>query len=619
MTPAYINIIKIIKISEETSHLNNKYIKLAAILLPILLAAICLTQMVRNNNQASMPIPRECEFIGEYSYDGENWYPYNEDSELSALEGDAIVKGHFDAEIPEGGMLNFYSNHIGISVYVNGELLYIDTPSEIKLYGVDLMAAMCGKRWEQTLCPLITAEDEVEFHFINYHSHGNETAYKEAMSSLLLTPPDNTILEAYIETYTKPFELAGYALFIIAVMLLGATFSAILFKSNTTNRLFKIAITTLFVAGYMFFDVMIAFFMGDLLVVKTYGGQLCLMLAVYFIGLMICDSLKENYKKIGEILMYGSGVVNLVIIVLATIGTGLLYDMMFFWEVTQYIISIGMIVLCVLELRREQVLRKEFILFAGINFAILMDMTGVFYSTYYAGIYFKAAYVIMLICYLFYGVKQVILDHQASIKNKKLHEELEQSRIAVMLSQIQPHFLYNSLTSVMDLCDKNPKEAKAAIADFADYLRGNLASLKTENLISFRTELEHIQKYLRLEKLRFQDELEILYDIHVQDFMLPALSVQPLIENAVKHGVGQKVGGGIVSIHTYETDEHYIVRIEDDGVGFAEGEYAQEDGTHVGIENTKKRLDMMIKARLEIESKKGEGTKATILIPKRRD
>ena len=108
-------------------------------------------------------------------------------------------------------------------------------------------------------------------------------------------------------------------------------------------------------------------------------------------------------------------------------------------------------------------------------------------------------------------IEEVINDNiRLREENKKLKEELEQSRIAVMLSQIQPHFLYNSLTSVMDLCDTNPKQAKAAVADFADYLRGNLASLKTENLIYFRTELEHIQKYLRLEKLRFRNELEII-------------------------------------------------------------------------------------------------------------
>ena len=211
------------------------------------------------------------------------------------------------------------------------------------------------------------------------------------------------------------------------------------------------------------------------------------------------------------------------------------------------------------------------------------------------------------------------MDHQASIKNQKIKEELENSRITVMLSQIQPHFLYNSLTSVMDLCDSNPKQAKAAIADFADYLRGNLASLKTENLISFGTELEHIEKYLRLEKLRFMDELEIVYDIHSKDFMLPALSVQPLVENAVKHGVGKKIGGGTVTIHTSETENEYIICVTDDGVGFTDGEYIDDGDTHVGLENIRKRLDMMINAKLEIESKKGEGTTACIRIPKRRD
>ena len=238
---------------------------------------------------------------------------------------------------------------------------------------------------------------------------------------------------------------------------------------------------------------------------------------------------------------------------------------------------------------------------------------------YYSGICFKVSSVIMLFIIFCRGAKQIVMDHQASIRNKKMKAELENSRITVMLSQIQPHFLYNSLTTVMDLCDRDPKQAKAAIADFAGYLRGNLSSLKVENLISFGTELEHIEKYLRLEKLRFQDELEVVYDIQTRDFMLPALSVQPLVENAVKHGVGQKIGGGTVTINTTETEDEYIICVTDDGVGFTEGEYSDDGGTHVGIENIKKRLDMMINARLEIESKTGEGTKACILIPKRRD
>ena len=120
---------------------------------------------------------------------------------------------------------------------------------------------------------------------------------KEAISSLLVTPPDNTILEVYLESYIQPFEMAGYALLIVAMMLLGASVAAIVFKSSMSNRLFKIGISTLFVGGYMMFDVMMTYFTDELLVVKTYGGQLCLMLAVYFIGIMVCDTLNNKYKK----------------------------------------------------------------------------------------------------------------------------------------------------------------------------------------------------------------------------------------------------------------------------------------------------------------------------------
>lgn len=599
--------------------LKNKYIRMAVIILPILVACICLIQMVKNNNQAIMPIPKEYVFIGEYSYDGESWYPYSEDSEMSAFDGDIMIKGHFDSDIPEGGILNIYCNHIGVTIYVNGEMFYIDVPSESKKYGKDLLASLCGKRWEQLMCPEITAEDEIEIHFINYHNHGNKNAYKEALSSLLMTPPDNTILEVHLKSYIKPFEMLGYALLIVAVMLLGAALSAHVFKGDMTNSLFKMGIATMFTAGYIMFDVMMLYYTDELLVVKTYGKQMCLMLAVYFVGMMVCDSLKDKYKKVAEVVIIGSGIINFVIIMVATIGSVLLFDTLLFWEVAQYIISIALIVLCVLEMKKEKRCRIALIFYIAINCAIMADMIGVGYSMYYSGICFKVLYVIMLAVFLLQGAKQVSLDHQASIKNKKLKEELEQSRIAVMISQIQPHFLYNSLTSVMDLCDRDPKQAKAAIADFSDYLRGNLASLKTVDLISFRTELAHIEKYLRLEKLRFQDELEVAYDIQTQDFMLPALSVQPLIENAVKHGLGKKIGGGTVCIHTIETESEYIIRIMDNGIGFVEDEYADAGTTHVGIENTRKRLEMMISARLEIESKKGEGTTASILIPKRRD
>jgi two-component sensor histidine kinase len=343
------------------------------------------------------------------------------------------------------------------------------------------------------------------------------------------------------------------------------------------------------------------------------------MLGVFFLGILVCDAIKGKHKKAAELVIDISAIINILIVAVAISRKVLLYDTRIIWECSQLVVSIILIIICFLELKKEKEKRFELIAYVLIHIAVLLDFTGVGYHTYYSGICFKASFMVMLFVFLLQGVKQVVVDYQASIKNKKMKEELENSRITVMLSQIQPHFLYNSLTTVMDLCDRDPKQAKAAIADFAGYLRGNLSSLKTENLISFGTELEHIEKYLRLEKLRFQDELEVVYDIQTRDFMLPALSVQPLVENAVKHGVGRKIGGGTVTINTTETEDEYIICVTDDGVGFTEGEYSDDGGTHVGIENIKKRLDMMINARLEIESKIGEGTKACILIPKRRD
>ena len=441
----------------------------------------------------------------------------------------------------------------------------------------------------------------------------------EILSTFLLAPLEKTVLETYLKPYINPFEMMGTAFLIVGIMLLGSSAYATVMKSKMAGRLFKIGIMILFVGGYTVLDVMMVYFTDELLVMRTYGGQLCLMLGVYFGGIIACDAIKEKYKKVAEMVMGVSGIINILIIAVVISGKVLVYDTKIVWECSQCIISLILIILCIITLKKEKRKRTELITYVLIHTAILLDFIGVGYHMYYSGICFKVSFVIMLLIFLFLGVKQVVMDYQASIKNKKMKLELENSRIIVMLSQIQPHFLYNSLTSVMDLCDSNPKQAKAAIADFADYLRGNLSSLKTENLITFGTELEHIEKYLKLEKLRFMDELEIVYDIHSKDFMLPALSVQPLVENAVKHGVGKKIGGGTVTIHTSETENEYIICVADDGVGFAEGEYADDGGTHVGIENIKKRLDMMINARLEIESKKGIGTKACILIPKRRD
>jgi len=197
--------------------------------------------------------------------------------------------------------------------------------------------------------------------------------------------------------------------------------------------------------------------------------------------------------------------------------------------------------------------------------------------------------------------------------------ELQDQRSKLMFSQIQPHFIYNALSSIAILCELDPKKAKRLTEDFTDYLRGNLKILQNHEMVFFEKEIKHTETYLRIEHERFGDRLQVELDINAEEFYIPPLTVQPLVENAVKHGVCSRDEGGKVIISSYETDTGYEITIEDNGVGFDAKLTDWEDGTHIGINNTRNRLKEMCNGTLNISSEPGKGTTATIFIPRNRE
>lgn len=220
-----------------------------------------------------------------------------------------------------------------------------------------------------------------------------------------------------------------------------------------------------------------------------------------------------------------------------------------------------------------------------------------------------------------YQFVRLVLDlrtqYKEAIRYQKMQKELYEAKVSVMVSQIQPHFMYNALSSIAMLCKIDPDTAYDATINFSEYLRGNMDSLKQQAPVPFTQELEHLKKYLYIEELRFGKKLNIAYDIQATDFVLPQLSIQPLVENAVKHGVGMKKNGGTVTIATRQTDTAYEVIVSDDGVGFDTTAVKKDDGrSHVGMENTRRRLKEMCGADVVIESVIGEGTTATVTLPK---
>jgi LytS/YehU family sensor histidine kinase len=191
---------------------------------------------------------------------------------------------------------------------------------------------------------------------------------------------------------------------------------------------------------------------------------------------------------------------------------------------------------------------------------------------------------------------------------------IDAQKNALMLSQINPHFVYNTLSTIAAMCDTSPKQAKYLTIDFSQYLRRNINTLTSEELIPFDQEMEHVECYLKIEKARFRERLNVNYSIQCRDFSIPPLTVQPLVENAVKHGITKKAKGGTVKICTYEEDGNYIVEIIDDGMGFD----AENVEMHVGLQNVRSRIAAMCRGALTIKSTVGIGTRVRLEIPKKK-
>lgn len=208
----------------------------------------------------------------------------------------------------------------------------------------------------------------------------------------------------------------------------------------------------------------------------------------------------------------------------------------------------------------------------------------------------------------------IYLDQEYDIAIKE--RELTESRTALMITQIQPHFIYNVLSLIKVLCRKDPEEAAHTTEEFSNYLRGNMDALNSSHLVPFDQELQHTQLYIKLEKRRFLDRLQVNYNIETTSFLIPVLSLQPIVENSVKHGVLAREEGGTINITAKETADGYEITVKDDGVGFDPKAVAADHKNHIGIANVRERLEVMCGGTLKIESIPDVGTTAVITLPK---
>ena len=582
--------------------------------LPLLLAVICLLFVTINNFQAVLAIPMPQEFVGEYSYDGENWQQLTDASDLSTYNGDLHLRGNFLWEMEEGWQLNFYLNHIGVSIAVNGELVYLDDVFAMADVKAEFFSSMCARKWAATLVPAIDTDDLIEIQLHNPHRLGNKMAYREFLTTLCSDPVEWSILEQNLAPYGDQFRTAGMLLAVGSLMLLGAAIAAAIMRIPVVSVLLKLGLLTLFASGYIIFDCLDVSYWSELNVLNTYACQLCMMLAAFCLCHFVSDTLTGRKQRVAKIAVLMSAALNSVLIVLSFVGVTVLYDTLPYWAAAQTVLCLLFMVLCLQELLCKGAKRlvpvSAIVLFA----AILLDFAGVGADIVWRAPCAKIVFMVLFVIHIVAAASGIVKNYRASIRAAKLEKELEDSRIAIMLSQIKPHFLYNVLNTIYHLYRKEPETAQEAVSSFAEYLRCNMLSIEKNEPIPFSEEYQHIQTYLSLEQIRFRGKLDVVYDVGVTNFKLPPLTVEPLVENAVKHGVTKKRGGGTVTVSTRKTEEGIQITVADTGVGFDPAHYMEDGKPHVGIRNVSQRLHNMVDGRLDITSDEN-GTVAVVTIP----
>ena len=602
--------------------LNKKiFIGICISLLAIVLCFFVYTAR-QYGNQAMNAFYLSARFQGEYRIANGEWKTYIKGEHIPANKGDVTLKGHFELYVPdtgevvgnaeEGVILAFYFNHIGGEVSENGED-FRPFDAEFDIAGED----MCGRMYIGYEC---IGADEITIKLKNPHKFGNAGAVDDFLNNL--NTYGGTDFERDMLNRGSTERVLGIALILFAFMILGTAIFSMMIHVKGNGNLWLVGIGIFFSGIYFMFKAHGVMFFSEIIKFNTRMLLGSMMLYMLTITAIIAFMLRGKAKKLG---------ISLTVIALVSICAFMLvpkfadvkfYDTLIAWTSLQSMICLIMIVLLALHFLKSNKNEKTLSILASFPMiAFILDSLGTGLDIWQGGDVSEIVFILMFAIALILLLKVVPQNLNAAIRARELEAEkkilsaeLAESRIATMISQIQPHFIYNTLGTIEQLCITEPDAASKLVRNFSLYLRGNFSELDNAKPIMFSQEMNHVKHYTDIEQVRFPD-MTIQYDLRSVEFLLPALSVQPLVENAIKHGLMGLEEGGIVTISAYETDESYVVEVTDDGVGY-DMNAGYDETKHVGIKNIRGRIEAMCNGTLTIESKIGSGTKATIKIPK---
>ena len=612
---------KTMDLKEKIKIFKKSYLPVVGVLILILLAIFLLWFNNSNSTQSTGATAANVYFDGEYRIADGEWQSIEAGKHIPTTKGDVTLRINFNLTDPDGNPLDdmerivpiaLYTDHIGLTFYSGGKKIRV-IDNENPLIG----ESACGANW--TMHPFKTGgAEQIEIVVHNPHDFGNETAIDEMLSSVAIWA--NTDFEKEVLNSGEPQRNAGMLLMLVSIVFLGiALFSSLIHIKSSI--IWLLGLVVLFAGAYFTYSAVGVPFWSESIVSNTTMLGISMMFYMLFLSISISHFLKAT-KKLGQLTVIILAVATAIFLILPIITDVLFYDTWIWWTAIQLVSNLVLAACLVKEFAITST--KERWLYIGALlplFAFAIDAFGTWLGAWQGGVVSQYVFAALFAVAMVMVLRLIPQSINAANKAKELEMEkiglgaaLAESRISTMMSQIRPHFIYNTLGSIEQLCKLDPPKAGELVHNFAKYLRGNFGELDNPKPILMSQEMEHVHHYINIENVRFPD-MTFTFEMKSDDFHIPALTVQPIVENAIKHGLMKLPKGGVINVVAYETDTAYCVSVVDDGVGFDTGTLF-EDRAHVGLRNIRERLKVMVNGTLDIESEIGVGTRVLITIPK---
>ena len=543
---------------------------------------------------------RQLRFFGEYSRDGESWYPY-ERQDVSALRGDLYLRGNFGMQMPEGSLISFYAFHIRAEVRLNGQILYTMSDD-----------AQCNSTWVHLRTPYVRQGDQFLIRLSNDHLIGNAHSYVQLIDRIYFGSPE--LLRQTVESRDIARRIMGITVIALSLILMAMVLVFGIIYPRENSRILPIGLMAFCYGGYLLFSSpSVAFGAG---VPAMLPGALfgCVIAALLELSLLLRNFLTAWRRRSASVLL-GVQVLWLTVLMLWSLfGDLQICRLLDLWIPPQMIALVVQLALGAWEWFFVSERYPGLLACSGIILiAAILEGLNEFFLLWGQRLILDIVVAVFFAVYAVYGIVRVPLSFRMAAQTERLRSDLRQSRIVLAMSQIRAHFIFNLLNAISGMCKYDPDKADATIVRFTRYMRGNIDVMQEDRLESFHASLQHLQDYIALEQVRFGDRIRFRTEIGFSEFRLPPLVLQPLVENAIKHGLTPKPEGGTITLSTQRIGDRVVITVADDGVGFSTAEPA--DRSSVGLSNVRFRLRQLADGDIRVESTPGQGTVATVTVP----